>query len=327
VLPKEVAETRGITTMLEALAEYERLGDRNGMAMALENLGTFSGWLREIDAARRYQEQSLAIRRELGDKPGIAISARYLSRLALQTGDCTAARDLSEECLAVERELGRPTDEAEALGFLAQVSMTEGNFDEARELLLKGIALHRRRQDGSVPPWLLNALADVGIASRDFVAARATLEELAAGARERDQPGILTGALSKLSLVALAEGRADEVLAHAAEALTVPKAQENRWVLSALGEAVAGVAVGRGDFPGAAQVLGAADGVRRDAGPHTSKPHLSPEHDDNLDAARVALGDDAFTVAWSSGDALGMDGLAELLADVAGVTLPARQSN
>ncbi|MGI8808906.1 MAG: ATP-binding protein [Acidimicrobiales bacterium] len=315
---KDVSGPQAVAYLNESLTEYEQLGDRHGMAMALENLGTTSGWLGEHEASLRYQEQSLALRRELGDKPGIAISARYLSRLALRTGDCGTARGLSEECLAIERELGKPSDEAEALGFLAQVSMVERDYDEARSLLVESVALHRRKEGRPVPPWLLHALAEVATAQRDFAAARSVLEEMADDARRREQPGVLAGALSRLSLAALAEEAWGEVAACTTEALVDPKSRNSIWVLSILAEALAGAAVEAGDASAAARLLGASAALRRTFDPPAEEPHLALEHARTLDATRDRLGDAAFTSAWEAGAALSREDLAELLRDAAG---------
>ena len=315
--PHDVAGPRAIAYLTEGMEEYERLGDRQGMALALENLGTASAMLGRPDEAVRYQEQSLALRRQLGDKPGIAISARYLSRLALRTGDCGTARGLSEECLAIERELGKPSDEAEALGFLAQVSMIECHYDEARSLLEQSIDLHRSREGATVPPWLLSSLGEVATVQRDFACARSTLEQLMASARRLDQPAIVAGALSRLSLVALAEGDVAEVRACAVEVLADSKARNGIWVLSLLAEALAGVSIVGGDALTAARLLGASESLRLTFEPPAERPHLLLEHGRACDAARDALGDATFTAARKEGAELSRESLAQLLDEVA----------
>lgn len=326
--PQDVAGPRAVAYLTEAMEEYDRLGDRQGMALALENLGTASAMLGRPDEAVRYQEQSLALRRELGDKPGIAISARYLSRLALRTGDCGAARGLSEECLAIERELGKPADEAEALGFLAQVSMVERNYDEARSLLEQSIEMHRGREDGQVSPWLLSALGEVATVQRDFACARSTLELLTDSARRLDQPAYLTGALSRLSLVALAEGDVAEVRACALQVLADPRARNGVWVLSLLAEALAGASIAGADAVTAARLLGASEALRLTFETPAERPHLPAEYSRTSDAARRALGDVAFAGAWEAGAALARETLAQSLDEVAaGVSPPALPSS
>ncbi len=314
--PREVSGPRAMAYLTEALAEYERLGDRHGMALALENLGSTSSWLDEHQAAFDYQERSLALRRELGDKPGIATSARFLSRLALRTGDCGMARGLSEECLAIERELGKPADEAEALGFLAQVAMVERQFDEARVLLDESVALYRQR--GRTPPaWLLHALGDVATSQRDLPAARACLEEMVEDARGQDQPGVVVSGHARLSLVALAEGDVDAAAAAGAEALAASDdARGWGWILSMVGETAAGVAMHRGDAGTAARLLGASGAIRRTFEPPAEWPFLPPEHDRITATARDLLGEDGFVAAWEAGAGLARDALSDLLDEV-----------
>ena len=313
---REQAGARGIPFLLDSLAEYERLGDRHGAALALENLGSLSSWLGDHEGAMRYQAQSLDIRRALGDKPGIAISARYLSRLALRTGDCGAARGLSEECLAIERELGKSADEAEALAFLAEVSIAEHDHAEARRLLEESLRLFRRREGpgvGAVPPWLLGTLGQVATAQRDFAAARAFLEELVERNRRDENAGVLAGALSRLSLVAVAEGRRGEAVALAGEVLAHPKSRQSIWVLSVLGETLAGVI---GDPAVAVRLLAGSAAMRRRFDWPAAQPHLVPEYDDLLASARAVLGEAGFRAAWAAGDVVEPEELAALLDEV-----------
>ena len=323
----DVAGPRAMDYFHQSLEEYEQLGDRHGMALALENLGTASAILGDPTAAVRYQERSLALRRELGDKPGIATSARYLSRLALRTGDCGAARGLSEECLAIERELGKPWDEAEALGFLAQVSMVERDYDEARALLEQSIELHRRRADVPPPPWLLHALGEVATQQRDFAAARSALQELVENARRMDQPAMVAGALSRLGLVALAEGDFAEVAGCAAQVLADPEARSRIWLLSLLSESLAGASIARGEAIVAAQLLGASEALRHAFDPPAEEPFLLEEHAATLLEVRQALGN-GFPAAWEAGAALSRENLATLLDDTgSGISLPALPSS
>jgi tetratricopeptide (TPR) repeat protein len=309
-ISKDEAAARGLPLMLESLAEYERLGDRHGMALALENLGTLTAWLGDPVGAMRYQEQSLDIRRALGDKPGIAVSARFLSRLALRTGDCGTARGLTEECLAIERELGKPADEAEALAFMAEVSVAEENYDEARALLEESLRLFRHREDAAFPPWLLGALGQVATAQRDFSAARVTLEEQVERSLRLEQPGPLAGARARLSLIALAQGRTADAAALAAEVLSDPKARESKWVLAMLGETLAGLTP---DPLTAVRLLAASAALRRGFDPPSVRPHLVAEYHQTLASGRDVLGDEAFGAAWAAGESLTQDELADAL--------------
>jgi tetratricopeptide (TPR) repeat protein len=298
------------------------------MALALENLGTASPWLGRYEAGMEYQERSLALRRELGDKPGIAVSARYLSRLVLRAGDCGTARGLSEEGLAIERELGKPAEEAESLGFLAQVSMVERNYDEARSLLDQSLVLHRRRIDVPVPGWILHAVGDVATRQRDFAAARSALSELVDIARRLQQPAVLAGGLSRLCLVALAEGNLDELRQCAVEVLADDTSRTVVWVQALLSEALAGASIRWGDTAVAARLLGASDGLRRTFDPPAQEPYLGAEHGSAVDGARRELGDGAFTALWEEGAALGREELADLLDQAAaGLSPPALPSS
>ncbi len=75
----------------ESLAIYEALGDKNNVALSLNNLGLII-IAYDREAGKPLFEKSLAIRRELGDILGIASSLHNLAFVAAEKGDYVTAR-------------------------------------------------------------------------------------------------------------------------------------------------------------------------------------------------------------------------------------------
>ncbi|MBE9508874.1 MAG: tetratricopeptide repeat protein, partial [Chloroflexi bacterium] len=105
----------------QSLTLYHSLGDRWGMAYALERLGETIATLGQYDAAKRLYEESLANRQALGDRRGVAESLRRLAEVAGRQGQLGEAECLVRESVAVCREIGDQVGLAEGLALLASV--------------------------------------------------------------------------------------------------------------------------------------------------------------------------------------------------------------
>ncbi len=296
-----------------SLEEYRRLGDRHGMALALENLGSLGPWRGEYEESRAFHEESMAIRRTLGDKLGIAASARFLGRLALRSGECSTARDLHEEYLSIERELGHKPNEAEALAFLADVARAEGENEEAVRLLEESVRIQRSLGDRRSLIWMLAGLGEAAYRAGDLNRSRAALEESAAVAREHDDGEGLVRAKVRLAVVARAVGDDRDVAALCADAVAAASLDSYPRTVADLADLAAGVTLRRGDAVLAAQLLGAAAALRATV---DREPASETDAQDarDLGATRAALCDAAFEAACAHGAELGQPELMALLA-------------
>jgi predicted ATPase/DNA-binding SARP family transcriptional activator len=300
-----------------SLADYRALGDRHGMALALENLGSLGPWVGDWEGSRVYHEESMAIRRELGDKLGIATSARFLGRLALRAGESRAARSLHEEYLSIERELGNRPSEAEALTFLAEIAASEGQDGEARQLLEEAVAIQREVGDKNALGWALATLGQVACRQGDLAVARAALEESGALGEELDLDWEPAWAAALLAKVALQEQDFEQAVERCLVALADDASPDRPRVLAVAAEVLAGIAGRRGNLVRTAQLLGARDTLRREMQVFDDRPDPSSSVEDDERAARQALGEAAFTAAWFEGARLGRQELVALLRDVA----------
>jgi predicted ATPase/DNA-binding SARP family transcriptional activator len=125
--------------LLEASVErYRELGVPRGLAIALSNLGDAAGQQHRFEEATVVTTEALAIQRELGDRGREAISLNNLGSFCLQSGDVEQAREWLEECVALAFELGYKEVMAYALASFVQICLLDG--DAARAAHLAGIA-------------------------------------------------------------------------------------------------------------------------------------------------------------------------------------------
>jgi hypothetical protein len=93
------------------LQRAEDLALRSGDKLLLSYIARHIGFVEEmvnsdLDAARRRQEQSIALRREVGHRPGVAAGLLALADLAGQQGDAGEKARLLDEAEAAATECG-----------------------------------------------------------------------------------------------------------------------------------------------------------------------------------------------------------------------------
>jgi tetratricopeptide (TPR) repeat protein len=91
----------------DGLARFEQLGDRRGMAEALDRLATAAANQGDLDGGMELYERSLALWREIGDERGLGISTTNVGCLALMQGDLERAVVFSREGLALYERAGQ----------------------------------------------------------------------------------------------------------------------------------------------------------------------------------------------------------------------------
>jgi tetratricopeptide (TPR) repeat protein len=125
---------RAETLLAEALVLLRELGDKQGVAEALANLGTAT-WARG-DGVRAVAllEESLALKRDLGDRQGMAYVLGSLGTMALEQGEFARAAALLGEVITVLHQLEDRHGMAAALEGIAYVAAAQRHFDVAARL-------------------------------------------------------------------------------------------------------------------------------------------------------------------------------------------------
>jgi ATP/maltotriose-dependent transcriptional regulator MalT len=145
------------------------VGDKQGIAFALNNLGTQALHQGDGERAKALLEESLALYRELGDHWGIAMVLHILGDVARYQGDDERARAFLEECLSVWEELGDKRSRAATLNILGQVACGQGDFVRAAALHRESLTLSRALGEQLCLAQSLEGLASVGAAQGEFV--------------------------------------------------------------------------------------------------------------------------------------------------------------
>lgn len=232
--------------------------------------GMLSAAQGDHDRANALYEKSLALYRELGHRKGTSGPLRELGAIAYRQGDYERAVRLNEQALAISREFGSTFGTALALCNLADAARARGDLRRARTLLEESRATLRGQEQ---PARNANALAN-------------TLTRLGSIECEVGE-----------------EARASELFA---ESLKVVWRFGFGFEGVACLEGLARVAAGRGNPERAARLLGASAARRDEVGVSLS-PVALVDHHRAVNAAREALGEEAFDAAWHEGHAMPLE--------------------
>jgi tetratricopeptide (TPR) repeat protein len=174
-----------------AMALFEKLGDRWGVALSLAVLGEADLLRHEYAAACSRFEESLALFRETGDRWGIGIPLMNWGYTDSLQGNLDAARDRLEESIRMHREVGERTMRSLSLNVLAQVVQQQGEVHQALALYGESLNLFRKMGIEASAADVLYNLAWLAQSQGHFpLAARLYGEGLVLFSKQGNQEGI-----------------------------------------------------------------------------------------------------------------------------------------
>jgi len=203
----DLGDLAGARGMYEqALAAFRETDNRHDRKLLLFNLASVLGDLGDLAGARQRLEESLEMARGTGDKGGMADAQYGLSGILLSQGEVAAARKAGEEAIAIDGELELKMDAALARIATAEAVLEQGQPARAVELARAAAVEMRAQQAG---PRL--ALADIVLA-RGLLGqgrlgeARAAIDRARAQTEKGDQPAFRFYARITAARVRAAEG-------------------------------------------------------------------------------------------------------------------------
>ena len=285
---------------LEALNKAGASDRTPERAKALYAAGTMAINLGDTASAQDLCVESLSIRMEIGDRPGMAGSLIGLGSVAARRGELPEARTRYEEGLQIFREIGERRGIAMALNNLGTVAADQGDKTATRGYYEEGLLLYREIGDRSGVAMALHNLGTAALEQGDYTAARAYFEEGLAIRREiGDEMGI-ADSLFGLGNVAFHQGDYASMRAYDAESLAIfDKIGDVAGIVYSL-EAFAHLAAKENRPEQAAVLWGAAERLREEIG-YPMPPADREPYDHAVAAARQALGEEPFSVAWGTG--------------------------
>ena len=265
-----------------SLAVRERLGDVNGVAAVLQNLGNLCMDQTDYDGADEYYSRCLEIRRRVGDVAGTANVLNGLGNVCLGRVDYDGAAERFGECLEIFEGIGAGFGIAVATLNLGQIENERRNLDVARDYLERALAAAEPLKARDLIADITASFARVHTHAGAWGEAKHAATQALATAREIANPGIEAKALWALATVALAERENSHALSLFTEGVDAARSADlTLWeARTLLGRAEAAQATG--DIAAAHADLAAAE---------AAFPNPAPERDrEHARAVRVGLG-------------------------------------
>lgn len=153
---KEAAEAYSTAQQI-----YEKAGDRDGTATALNDLGILLQKQGDLAGAKTKLEQARVDFRQIGDENGLGGALTNLGEVYRAEGDLAKAESLYREALEIFRKLGRVDNEYATLNNLGGVLYQRGDFRGARKAFENLLAAREASGDKNGVTLAKTNLADV----------------------------------------------------------------------------------------------------------------------------------------------------------------------
>ena len=278
-----VIESGDVGRSIEFARELWRFWSGSG------RLAEGSGWMSAV----------VALVDEAASPPAPLLRAELLlwaGTVARLSGDYAAARDRYRAALDLGPQIGESDTLTALTHNLGIVAYELGDFDEAARVEGQALATARRVNSGFGVPYTLVSLGDVERARGNHAAAVASYQEGLELFRAMGYTSGIVQALNGLGRTAWARGGAGSALGFYRRSLA-----ENSGDPALDADALEGAAELSGAQPErAVRMLALAEDLREQAGV-PRPPRAASGHDRLLAEMRIALGELAFTAAWSAG--------------------------
>ncbi len=292
--------------LTESLTIQRRIGNRQGIASALGNLGDTARQQGDYAVARAYLEESLTVSRELGDRHGIAVSLLNLGAVAQCQGDNGSAWAYNEESLAIFRDCGHRQGIAATLGNLGSAADDRGDHMSARTFQEESLAIFREIGDRQGIARTLHNLGNTVAHLGDYALARTYHEQGLAIRREIGaRQGVALSLYNLGNVVSLLGDKAASQV-HYTESLAICRDIGDQRGISDSLSGLATLAAADGSHERGALLWGAAEALREEIG-SPLPPNSRESYDGAVSEARQELGTEAFMVAWAQGRAMSLE--------------------
>jgi tetratricopeptide (TPR) repeat protein/transcriptional regulator with XRE-family HTH domain len=257
--------TDAIARHTAAVQAARHLGDQQGEAAALNDLGDALYLRGDFRAAAEMQEMAVSIYRELGDRQGQANALSDLGGLRELMGDRRGAADL-KEALAICRDLGDRLGQAWVLSWMGYARRHTGDMDSAAGPLAEALSIYRDLGHRHGQACTITQVGAVRRETGDFPGAARALEEALEICHDLGHRQGQADALTELGVVQRHRGNYRDAADKLTQALDICRTQGRRH-----GRVYALTEIGilwreTGDFPGAARALEEALDICREHG-------------------------------------------------------------
>jgi predicted ATPase/transcriptional regulator with XRE-family HTH domain/Tfp pilus assembly protein PilF len=299
----------------ESLALSRKIGDKHGMAIALNELGRIAWHQGDFASARTLYEESLQLARETGDKAAMSAALGNLGIVARGQGDFALARTLLEETLEIKRAMGDKRSVALVLVSLGSSSVAQGDHISARTFYEEALPIYREIGDKHGTAMVLSNLGFATFLGGDYAAARELLEEAHGLSREIEDRLSEATILNMLGSVASAKGDYALARSYHEQSLRISGPVEEKQSIADALISLAALTLAEGEATGdgtperaaaAVRLLAAVEGFL-EATEATVDKYEHDLSEQTLATARTLLTTDEYERAWAEGQGMSVE--------------------
>jgi predicted ATPase/transcriptional regulator with XRE-family HTH domain len=156
-------DSKGEALLQKVLASAERLDNRRLQALALSDLGTACSRRGDVQGARRFYAEALALYVSLGLERPAASIAGHLAEVEFEAGDTAAALERAEEARAGHAATRNRRSEAADLSNMAAYLVALDCFDDARAYALHALGAARDVATPVLSAFVLQHFAAIAV--------------------------------------------------------------------------------------------------------------------------------------------------------------------
>ena len=150
-----------ITALDETRRIYAEVGDRSGLADALNTIANIRADQGDYAGARKLYEEVLATHRASDNKAGMAGALDNIATILADRGDPAAALPMSEQALALFQQVGNKNGMADVVNNIAGAYVQMGRYDEGEKRFYEALELRREIGDRDGEAVTLHNLGDI----------------------------------------------------------------------------------------------------------------------------------------------------------------------
>lgn len=192
---------------LDSIAINEKIGQKRGVAAALDELADFQQTTGKPDAALASYNKALALLREIGMKEEMAYTLTSMGTLYQDRGQFDKALDVFKQALQIQRETGNQSYEAQCLHNIGGVYLAMGDGNNAFTYLQQALQV---REKLGVPYDLaetLEGLSEAYTSSGQYEQAMTSLMRALELGRKAGDPRMVATISHQMGLVFEYQGR------------------------------------------------------------------------------------------------------------------------
>lgn len=277
-------------------------------AKALWAAGMMAMILGDYQQAHVDFENSVTLWRALGERQGLAVALREFCGLLTLADRQSTAQQCGEESVALWRTIGSSWDLALALDNLAFALAAQDDKGRARLLFEEELALFETVGDAWGQATALNGLGCLAGQQGDYAAARVHFTKALALRRAEAEKLTLAEALTLLGEVIQRLGEWETARNLYNECLLVAQENGSRAIIAHVFRQLGTLAQSQNQIQCAVRLFASAATLREITGGLGAHTTTTPDEQvQAIATARAMLGEEAFTILWTEGQAMNLE--------------------